>query len=193
MLLVGLSPGNFDSMIVSRRALLLVFGVFITLAVGAASVHASPVCERLVRVYKEKMVPNRVSRTTQARWSEWNKTHPNFHPKPRPKYKLTPEEVAQKMDFDCQVPVDPIELAIEIPPQLPVAPPTDLFPTPTLPNVVQATSSTPQPFAPLGASAAPAPLNIGAVPEPPSLVFALTGVAFLVTLTGARRSRAYPI
>jgi hypothetical protein len=188
MLLVGLSPGNFDSMIFSRRALLLVFGVFITLAVGAASVHAAPVCQRLVRVYKEKMVRNRVSPATQTRWSEWNKTHPNFHPKPRPQYKLTPEEVAQKMDFDCQVPVDPVELAMEIPPQLPVVPPTDLFPRPTLPSVVQA--ATVQPFVPLGANAAPTPLNIGPVPEPPSFVFALTGVAFLVTLTGVRRSNA---
>jgi hypothetical protein len=190
MLLVGVSPGNFASMIFSRRVFLLVFGVFITLAVGAASVHATPVCQRLVRVYKERMVPNRVSRTTQARWSEWNKTHPNFHPKPRPQYKMTSEELTQKMDFDCQVPVDPLELAIEIPPQLPVPPPTDLLPPPTPPSVVQAASISPLPVAPLGAYAAPTPLNIGPVPEPPSFVFALTGVIFLITVTGACRSKA---
>jgi hypothetical protein len=171
-------------MIASRRVFLLVFGVLTTLAVGAASVHAAPACQRLVRGVRDKLVPNPVGPATLVRWNAWNKTHPNFHPKPRPKYKLTTEEVIQKMDFDCQVPVDTFDLAIEIPPQLPVPPPTDLFPPPTPPKVVVEPVTLPLRFTPLEVpSASP-------VPEPPSFVLALTGVTFLVTLAGMRRSKA---
>jgi hypothetical protein len=170
-------------MICSRRVLSIVFAVLSALAVGTASVHASPACQQLVGKYVEKMVPNRVSPATAARWRAWNKTHPNFRPKPRPQYKLTSEEVTRKMEFDCQLPVDPVMLALEIPPQMPADPPTDLFPPPTLRTVVLAKTAIST--LPLTALAAPpTPANIAPVPEPSSLVFVLTGFAFLVAYTG---------
>ena len=189
MLIVKVQLGNFNYMICSRRVSSIVFAVLSTLAVGTASVHASPACQQLIGKYVEKMVPNRVSPATEARWKAWNKTHPNFRPKSRPQYKLTSEEVSRKMAFDCQIPVDPVMLAMEIPPQMPVGQPTDLFPAPTPRTVVleKAQTST----LPVTALAvAPTPANIAPVPEPSSLIFALTGLAFLVTHTGFRRIKA---
>jgi hypothetical protein len=187
MLIVGLHPGNIDYMIFSRRASFIVIGVFGTLVVGTASVHATPACQQLVRIYREKMVRNPVSPSTQERWRAWNKNHPNFRPKPRPQYKMTSEEVARKMDFDCQVPVDPVMLAMEIPPQMPGPPPADLFPPPTPRDVVPTKPgpNTALPSMVLGAP--PTPANIAPVPEPSSVVFLLTGLVFLVTQTGASK------
>jgi hypothetical protein len=146
-------------------------GVFISLTVGVTTVSAIPTCQRLVHVYKEKLVRNRVSKTTQARWNAWNKIHPGFKPKPRPAYKMTTEEVIEKLALDCQIPVTPgtppidfgttaidtsaiaLEPAatdttsIDFEPMADMS--TDLFPPPTLPTDSDMAL---QAFAPTGVS-----------------------------------------
>jgi hypothetical protein len=154
----------------TRTKVVLACGVFLSLTVGVTTVSAIPTCQRLVHVYKEKLVRNRVSKTTQARWNAWNKTHPNFKPKPRPEYKMTTEEVIEKLAFDCQVPVTPVTppidgtvaidtsaialepaatdtTSINFEPMVDMA--ANLFPPPSLPTDSDGVS---QAFAPIGMS-----------------------------------------
>jgi hypothetical protein len=142
-------------------------------------------------VYKDKLVKNRVSKTTQARWNAWNKTHPGFKPKPRPMYKMTTEEVIDKLAFDCQVPVTPVTppidgtlaidtssialepaatdtTSIDFEPVANMA--TDLFPPPSFPTETDADT---QAFAPTGMptgmlSGIPSPgVSLGTAPSNP--------------------------
>jgi hypothetical protein len=167
-------------MTLSRRTSLSFFVVLIILVLGAAVVQADPLCKRLVREYKEKRVRNKVGKQTAARWAEWNKTHPNFHPHARPKYKLVPEEAVKEVDFACQVPTAPVEVTEILPPIVPDfhfdSPPTQIvLAPPTLPTVVEiSTASTPPPpFLPPYSPGVPP--GIAPVPEPSSLVMGLTG------------------
>jgi len=166
-----------------RRRSIVLFTTLAIAAIGVVSIKADPLCHRLVREYREKRVKNRVSKETAARWAEWNKTHPNFHPHPRPKYKVAPEEVVKQMQFACQVPVKPVEVTALIPPELPnfkfdpVAPPA--MPPPELPTVVEiSTAATPPPpFLPPYSPGVPPGLS--PVPEPGSFVLLITGGVFV--------------
>jgi len=182
-------------MTLSRRTSLSFFIVLILLAVGAVGMQADPLCRRLVREYREKRVRNTVSRQTAARWAEWNKTHPNYHPHPRPKYKLVPEEVVKKVEFACQVPVNPVDIAENLTPIAPDFTPYPLqpkvvLPPPILPGVVEiSTAGTPPPpFLPpyspgIPPSAAP-------VPEPSDLILVVTGAFFVGAAVFRTRRRS---
>jgi hypothetical protein len=178
-----------------RRTLLTFLIVLIVATIGAIGIKADPLCRRLVREYREKQVRNRVSKETAARWAEWNKSHPNFHPHARPKYKMVPEEVTKEVNFVCQVPVKPVDVAIDIPPITPdftlepVAP-SIVIPPPVLPTVVQvSTASTPPPpFLPPYSPGLPPGLS--PVPEPSSFVLMTTGAALLGACMFFKRRQA---
>jgi hypothetical protein len=179
-------------MTISQRAS-LTFVIVLTLLAAAIGVHADPLCRRLVREYREKRVRNTVSKQTAARWAEWNKTHPNYQPHPRPKYKLVPEEVVKQVQFACQVPTKPVDTSELLPPIVPdfnlgPAQPNVVLTPPVLPGVVEvSTASTPPPpFLPPYSPGVPP--GIAPVPEPSSLVFSLTGTLFVgITAFCARR------
>jgi hypothetical protein len=171
-------------MTLSRKTSLGLFIALMILIIGAVGMQADPLCHRLIREYKEKLVRNRVSKKTAERWAAWDKTHPNFHPRPRPKYKLVPEEVVKQMDFACQVPVKPVEIHEMMPPAIPdftwdTPPPTAVLPPPKVPGVVEITTvNTPAPpFLPPYSPGIPP--GIEPVPEPSEFVLMLTGAFFV--------------
>ena len=180
-------------MTLSRRTSLSFFIVLIILAVGAVGMQADPLCRRLVREYKEKRVRNKVSKLTAARWAEWNKTHPNFHPHLRPKYKLIPEETVKEVEFACQVPTKSVEITDNLTPVVPDftfdAPPVKVvLPPPALPTVVEVStvSTPPPPFLPPYSPGVPP--GAAPVPEPSSLLLTFTGaLAVGTSLIFARR------
>jgi hypothetical protein len=170
---------------VTRRTTIMILLASATIGAGTLSIQASPTCERIVHEVRERVTRNRVTKATLARWQAWGTTHPDFKPRPRPRYKLTPEEVTRKIEIACEVPVITATTTGDLPPIVPdfSFPPTDFFlPPAPLPNVVEiptvASSPAPAffpPYTPVGAL----PPTIGEVPEPSSWIFALTGVLVL--------------
>lgn len=160
-----------------RLKIVIAFGI---LTIGVTGASAIPTCQQLIKVYKEKLVKNTVSHATQAKWAAWNKTHPNFKPKSRPKYKLATEEVIQKIAFDCQVPTDQVQVSIDLVPmtfepksiayQSAEEPPTDIF-APPLSTDLTSDSSTPTDsevsYVPLGSFGTFPGMPIGVVPVIP--------------------------
>jgi len=176
----------------------LTFVIVLTLFAAAIGVHADPLCRRLVREYREKQVRNKVSKQTAARWAEWNKTHPSFHPHPRPKYKLVPEEVVKQVEFACQVPTKPVETSELLPPIVPdfkldPPPPTMVLAPPVLPGVVEiSTASTPPPpFLPPYSPGVPP--GLAPVPEPSSIVLFFTGALFAGAMACFARRRSLSV
>jgi len=166
-----------------RRISKILLIMLIATTLGAGIIKADPVCRRLVREYREKRVKNRVSKETADRWAEWNKTHPNFHPHARPKYKTVPEEVVKQVDFACQVPISSTQISTLLPPAIPdfkfepETPP--VLPPPELPPVTQIAGNPPPPFLPPYNGGLPPGLS--SVPEPSSFVFLFSGCLFLAT------------
>jgi hypothetical protein len=168
-----------------RRTTIILLLACATIGAGTLSIQASPTCERIVHEVRERVVRNRVSQATLARWQAWGKTHPDFKPPPRPRYKLTPEEVTRKIEVACDVPLINVTTDGELPPIVPdfEFPPTQFFMPPApLPNVVEvptvAASPAPSyfpPYTPVGAL----PPTSGEVPEPSSWILALTGLLLL--------------
>lgn len=165
-----------------------------TIGAGTFTIHASPTCQRIVHEVREKLVRNPVSASTLARWQAWGKTHPDFKPRPRPRYKLTPEEVTRKIEIACEVPLINVSINGDLPPVVPDFDfpniPFFLPPAP-LPNVVEvptvASGPAPSyfpPYTPVGAL----PPTSGEVPEPATWILALTGA--LVLLVQRYRPRA---
>lgn len=160
------------------------------------SVKADTACHRIIHEIQERRVRNRVSKETAAKWAAWNKTHPNFHPKARPKYKMVPEDVVKQVEVACNVPVtttaDKAPLLPEIrlgdlqPPPLP--PP--LVPEPVLPSPVEvATAATPPPpFLPPYSAGPPV---LTQTPEPSSLALMLTGGIAISAGVFARTRRRF--
>ncbi len=157
---------------------------------SAIGVQALPVCENLVKSYKQIRVRNKVSPLTAARWAAWGKTHPDFKPHARPKYKLATREVVEKVGFACaampHIPHDEIALLPAPPltdflPTLPDGPATSL--TGVTPGVSEvATENAPVlPFVPPYSSVG-APLLPSPVPEPTEFVLMMTGLAAVLTL-----------
>lgn len=160
---------------------------------GVIGVQALPVCEKVVKSYKQIRVRNKVSPLTAARWAAWGATHPDFKPHARPKYKLANKEIIRKVAFACAAPptVSAEEIAL-----LPPEPLTDIletiptgsdvmFPGPPTINEV-ATNNTPAlpyvpPYAAVGPTPQPAP-----VPEPSELLLLFTGLAGIAMLRTRR-------
>jgi hypothetical protein len=134
--------------------ILLMVGIIGSFGLGVVGVHAATDCQQLLRFYKEKVAPHKVSAATAARWAAWNKAHPNYHPRP----KMTPKETLAKLEFACQIPTEDQAIDSLIPPVLPAGPifplvPIDLFMAPNQPDVIARndTPRTPFPDTPTGA------------------------------------------
>jgi hypothetical protein len=177
-----------------RRAPLFVLLATTTIAVSAATVQTSSTCQRIIREYREKMVRNPVSKATAARWAEWGKTHPNFKSHPRPRFKMTPEEITRKVDLACEVPKVKVPEISEIaPPMIPdfsFPPEMPNLPPETPPSVTEiATVDTPgaptafPPYSPVSVL----PPGLTPVPEPSSWLLAFTGL-FAILLSHKRIS-----
>lgn len=155
---------------------------------GVLAIHASAACERFVRTYVTKPVRNRVSKQTADAWAAWRRAHPNWRPNPnshRPKYVMTREESVNKIDFACAVDTDPtsLNLMLEPVPQtiaLPAMTSELQLPTPTTPAVTELAELTPLTIPPLTM------VDAEPVPEPSSLLLALSGAAFIAMLLGMR-------
>jgi hypothetical protein len=159
------------------------------------AIHASAACERFVKTYVTKPVRNRVSKQTAEAWAAWRAAHPNWKPNPnshRPKYVMTREESVNKVNFACAVDTDPTSLDLTLEPVEYDGPPaivdmpamtTELqLPNPTTPAVTELAELTPIFSIPPGINTAVA----GPVPEPSSLLLALSGAAFIAMLVGMR-------
>lgn len=162
---------------------------------GVLAIHASAACERFVRTYVTKPVRNRVSKHTAEAWAAWRLAHPNWKPNPkshRPKYVMTREEMVNKVNFACAVDTDPTTLDLTLqpidydrPPQMVSMPAmtTELqLPNPTTPAVTELAELTPIVTIPPPISL----VDMGPVPEPSSLLLALSGAAFIAMLLGMR-------
>jgi hypothetical protein len=175
-----------------RRTSLFLLIAFLVLGIGAVTVEALPECKQVIKTFVDKKVPNKVSKQTLAAWAAWGKGHPDFKPKPRPKYKTTRQEVVKKVDFACEVPSAPVEVAKDEPPYLPaidVPAPEFVFPEPSMPDVVEIVTKgqPPLPFVPPYSPGIP-PTDLTPVPEPSSWVLALTGLAFAVVAAKSSKS-----
>ncbi len=167
------------------RNIFLSLAVLLFAGIGALSVEGLPTCERYVKSFVEKRVKNPVSRTTAMRWAEWGKTHPNFKPKPRPKYKLVKQEVVRKVDFACQVEAPAPDLVATLPPG--PLPDMSIEPTPVImvpfepplpptPTDVATNGAPPLVFVPPYTTGLTPPI-VSAVPEPNEFVLLLSGLA----------------
>lgn len=183
-------------------------------AVGVLAVHASATCERFVRQYVTKPVRNRVSKQTAAAWAAWRVGHPDWKPNPnvhRPKYVMNRDETVKKVEFACSVPVIPaitdgmmqiaqvepppplvdlsrmtptqISVPTEIPPEVSEITPDNSWPPlgPFVPPILGG----PTPGGPVFPVVPPVPPPLtAAVPEPPSLLLAGSGIACLWLMAG---------
>jgi len=173
-----------------RIQVAVVIFLLLPASAGVLAVHASAACERFVKTYVTKPVRNRVSKQTADAWAAWRLAHPNWKPKPnnhRPKYVMTREESVKKVDFACAVETDPAHLDLTLEPvnsDLPsIAMTTELkLPNPAPPVVTELAELTPiVPFA-----VTPNVVVPGPVPEPSTLLLALSGAAFIAMLMGMR-------
>lgn len=196
-------------MVRKLKVAFILVGMLAAIALGASTI---PVCQRLVIAYTKKLVKNTVSKETQARWDAWNKTHPNFKSKSRPKYKMTTEEVIQKLDFDCQVPTKSVDISIDLVPMsfdqdIPLEADVDSSTDMTTSTDLTYASDTPaldtttlagdtpsfgippvtiDTLPPVG-STPQKPPSITPVPEPPSLGLTLTGALLIVAAAGSKK------
>jgi hypothetical protein len=176
-----------------RIQVAVIIFLLIPASAGVLAIHASAACERFVKTYVTRPVVNRVSKQTADAWAAWRLAHPNWKPNPknhRPKYVMTREESTKKVEFACAVETDPTNLSLELEPQQPeIAMPvmtTELkLPNPTPPIVTELAELTP--ITPL--IAVPLVSIPGPVPEPGTLLLALSGTAFLGLLMGMRSLR----
>jgi len=158
---------------------------------GVLAVHASAACERFVKTYVTRPIQNRVSKQTADAWAAWRAAHPNWKPNPknhRPKYVMTREESVKKVDFACAVETDPTSLDLQLEPEMPeISMPvmtTELkLPPPAAPTLTELAELTPIATPLFAVPNVPVP---GPVPEPDSLVLALSGTIFLGMLIGKR-------
>jgi len=158
---------------------------------GVLAVHASAACERFVKTYVTRPIQNRVSKQTADAWAAWRAAHPNWKPNPknhRPKYVMTREESVKKVDFACAVETDPTSLDLQLEPEMPeISMPvmtTELkLPPPAAPTLTELAELTPIATPLFAVPNVPVP---GPVPEPDSLVLALSGTIFLGMLIGMR-------
>ena len=159
----------------------LIGGAILLFGVGTLTVQAAPSCVRFVKQYSEKLTHHRVSKATAARWAEWNKDHPNYHPKKR-KPRLSPTETMNRVNFDCQVDTT------EMQPSL-IA--TD-FPQDTLiPPGIMYVSFTPKPkpFVLSGVPVTPPPVLAEAeTPEPGTWLLLGTGAAAMALAMRRRKA-----
>lgn len=174
----------------------LVF-ILIPASAGVLAVHASATCERFVRTYVTRPVRNRLSKETADAWAAWRIAHPNWKANPnhrRPRYLLTREEAVHKVDLACNVDTNPVALDLLLTPTEVEPPPVEMslppmttelrLPNPGVPQVTE--------LAELVQPAVFGPLSVvvpGPVPEPESLVLALTGVGFLSLLFATKALR----
>lgn len=175
----------------SRKSTIALF-TLLAIAVSTATIEGLPTCERLIKTFRDKRVPNKVSADTLRKWALWGKTHPNFKSHPRPKYKNTRTEVVEKVAFACEVPVKPTPVDDIVPDfgNIEFGTPTIDFPPPPLPDVVEIASNgaPPLPFIPPYSPGIP-PETLTPVPEPSSLLLVLTGAGMLLFL--GKRSRYF--
>lgn len=176
-------------------------------SLGVVGVQASTQCVRFVR---QKIRHHKVTAATAARWTAWNKAHPNWHPK------RTPQETLAQIDFACKVPVEqtpPTEVLPTIdlgkfsapihlpaPPEGPPVvvatdlPPRDLFPLQPSGDIVNPPIYPPESpvmFGPLPVPAAIPPINPAPAPEPTPepAGWLLMATATVATAAAMRRSR----
>lgn len=179
----------------SKELVLAVLALSV-IGAGAVSVEGLPTCERYVKSFVEKRVNNPVSRMTAMRWAEWDKAHPNFKPKPRPKTKLVKQEVTRKVDFACNVEAPNPDLLTSMPngplpdislDQMPVIPISFQPPLPPSPTDVAMNGAPPLVFVPPYTTGLTPPVATP-VPEPSQFLLLLSGLGLLLAFAKALRS-----
>ena len=176
--------------------------ILLPAAAGVIAVHASATCERFVRTYVTKPVRNRVSKTTADAWAAWRVAHPDWKPNPkvhRPKYVMTRDEQVKKVDFACEVPIEPSDVTLFFQTAKVDPPPAIIFPSmstqtamPTVPTEVAEVVS---PLPVVASFVPPPPIPVlgvstgtpGPTPEPTSVAMVGTGLAGVLLLTRKRR------
>jgi hypothetical protein len=176
-----------------QRTTLFILLAILILGVGTVTVQGLPECKQVIKTFVEKKVPNKVSKQTLAAWAAWGKGHPDFKPKPRPKFKSTREEVVKKVDFACEVPQKPIEVVEDQPPYIPVLEfptPEFIYPEPSMPDVVMIATKGQPPltFIPPYSPGVP-PSDFSPTPEPSSWALVFTGIAFILLMSRNSRFR----
>lgn len=167
---------------------------------GVIAVHANATCERFVRTYVTKPVRNRVSKATADAWAAWRAEHPNWKPNPnlhRPKYVMTREEQVKKVDFACEIPLEPsnatlfFQTARVDPP--PVIIPPNIPTQTTMPTAPTEVAEVVTPLPPLASFAPPPPITVpvntsapAPTPEPGSMGMAALGFAGVFLLLRRR-------
>ncbi len=156
--------------------------VVLAFSVAAVGVSAYEPCQRFVQKYVEKVVPRHYySKTTLARWAEWGKAHPNYHP-PKRRPRLEPKETLDKVNFDCAVPPEPVLVSGLLKPELP----EELPLLPTLVAINTAPAVIPRPVSLVDVPVQAPLADTIDTPEPHSGVLVLTGVTFVFLAFGLR-------
>jgi len=163
----------------------------VMLGSAAVGVHASEPCQRFIQRVVYKAVPHHYSKTTLARWAEWGKAHPNYHP-PKRRPAMKPQEVADKVNFACTVDPEPVLVAGLLQNNLPPEPP-ELSLTPTFLTVNTAPLPPGSPVSLVNLPPSAPPISVGDVPEPQSWIFGATGLAFLCFCVQRRKKSAISV
>lgn len=106
----------------NRRArTIIVFLAFITIASGTITVmYVSPTCQKALHSIVRKVVRNKVSKRVAARWAEWDRKHPGWHPKvgakPRPKTKTILIYSGIYHDVACELETEGVPVPLDFPP-----------------------------------------------------------------------------
>lgn len=146
--------------------------VILAFGVTALNLQAYEPCQRFVQKYVEKYVPRHYGKATLARWAEWGKAHPDYHP-PKRRPRMQRKEVLEKVSFDCAIPVQYDQIADLLSPE----PLDDQLPL--IPMQVALNTTPPITPRPVSLVSVPvdAPLPISAeTPELPSWLLAMTGM-----------------
>jgi hypothetical protein len=186
-----------------RLQFAVVLFILLPASAGVIAVHASATCERFVRTYVTKPVRNRVSKTTADAWAAWRVAHPDWKPNPnlhRPKYVMTRDEQVQKVNFACEVPLEPSNVTIFFQTAQVEPPPVILLPAistqTTMPTVPTEVAEVVTPLPVVGSFAPPIPVPAAStsapppVPEPASLLMVATGLAGLLLRRMTRANAA---